>query len=32
MCVDCALASLRIAQVDPDDETLPEVVCHSGPE
>jgi hypothetical protein len=26
MCVDCVLASLRIAQVDPSDEPLPEVV------
>jgi hypothetical protein len=26
MCVDCVLASLRIAQVDPVDEPLPEVV------
>jgi hypothetical protein len=26
MCVDCVLASLRIAQVDPGDESLPEVV------
>jgi hypothetical protein len=26
MCIDCVLASLRIAQVDPDDEPLPEVV------
>jgi hypothetical protein len=26
MCVDCVLASPRIAQVDPDDEPLPEVV------
>jgi hypothetical protein len=26
MCVDCVLASLRIAQVDPGDEPLPEVV------
>jgi hypothetical protein len=25
MCVDCVLASPRIAQVDPDDEPLPEV-------
>jgi hypothetical protein len=26
MCVDCVLASPRIAQVDPSDEPLPEVV------
>jgi hypothetical protein len=26
MCVDCVLASLRIAQVDPGDKPLPEVV------
>jgi hypothetical protein len=26
MCVDCVLVSLRIAQVDPGDEPLPEVV------
>jgi hypothetical protein len=26
MCVDCVLASLRIAQVDSGDEPLPEVV------
>jgi hypothetical protein len=26
MCVDCVLASLRTAQVDPGDEPLPEVV------
>jgi hypothetical protein len=26
MCVDCILASSRIAQVDPGDEPLPEVV------
>jgi hypothetical protein len=26
MCVDCVLASLRIAQVDPGDGPLPEVV------
>jgi hypothetical protein len=26
MCVDCVLASSRIAQVDPDDELLPEEV------
>jgi hypothetical protein len=26
MCVDCVLASPKIAQVDPDDEPLPEVV------
>jgi hypothetical protein len=26
MCVDCVLASSRIAQVDPEDEPLPEVV------
>jgi hypothetical protein len=26
MCVDCVLGSLRIAQVDPGDEHLPEVV------
>jgi hypothetical protein len=26
MCVDCVLASPRIAQVDPDDEPLSEVV------
>jgi hypothetical protein len=26
MCVDCVLASLSIAQVDPGDEPLPEVV------
>jgi hypothetical protein len=26
MCVDCVLASLRIAQVDPSDEPFPEVV------
>jgi hypothetical protein len=39
MCVDYVLASSRIAQVDPDDEPLPEVVLsqyfvtprHSGP-
>jgi hypothetical protein len=29
MCVDCVLASPRIAQVYPDDEPLPEVFCHS---
>jgi hypothetical protein len=31
MCVDCVLASPRIAQVDPGDEPLPEVIlsqCH----
>jgi hypothetical protein len=26
MCVDCALASPRIAQVDPGNESLPDVV------
>jgi hypothetical protein len=26
MCIDCVLASPRIAQVDPGDEPLPEVV------
>jgi hypothetical protein len=26
LCVDCVMASLRIAQVDPGDEPLPEVV------
>jgi hypothetical protein len=26
MCVDCVLASPRIAQVDPSDEPLPKVV------
>jgi hypothetical protein len=26
MCVDCVLASLRIAQVYPGDEPLPEVI------
>jgi hypothetical protein len=26
MCVDCVLASPRIAQVDPGDEPLPDVV------
>jgi hypothetical protein len=26
MCVDCVLASPRIAQVDPGDEPLPEVI------
>jgi hypothetical protein len=26
MCVDCILASPKIAQVDPGDEPLPEVV------
>jgi hypothetical protein len=26
MCIDCVLASLRITQVDPDDESPPEVV------
>jgi hypothetical protein len=26
MCVDCVLASPRIAQVDPGDEPFPEVV------
>jgi hypothetical protein len=26
ICVDCVLASLRIAQVDPDDEPLSEVI------
>jgi hypothetical protein len=31
MCVDCVLASPRIAQVDPGDEPLPEVVLsHSS--
>jgi hypothetical protein len=29
MCVDCVLASSRITQVDPGDEPLPEVVCHT---
>jgi hypothetical protein len=29
MCVDCVLASPRIAQVDPSDEPLPEVVQHT---
>jgi hypothetical protein len=36
MCVDCVLASSRIAQVDPDDEPLSEVVqsqiCTEHPE
>jgi hypothetical protein len=31
MCVDCVLASPRIAQVDPGDEPLPEVVLSHGP-
>jgi hypothetical protein len=26
LCVDCVLASPRISQVDPGDESLPEVV------
>jgi hypothetical protein len=30
MCVDCVLASPRIAQVDPGDEPLPEVVLSYG--
>jgi hypothetical protein len=30
MCVDCVLASLRITQVDPDDEPLFEVVLSQG--
>jgi hypothetical protein len=31
MCVDCVLTSPRIAQVDPGDEPLPEVVLsHNG--
>jgi hypothetical protein len=30
MCVDCVLASPRIAQVDLDDEPLPEVVLSQG--
>jgi hypothetical protein len=29
MCVDCVLASPRIAHVDPSDEPLPEVVLSS---
>jgi hypothetical protein len=31
MCVDCVLASPRIAQVDPGDEPLPEVVLSHQP-
>jgi hypothetical protein len=31
MCVDCVLNSLRIAQVDPGDEPLPEVVLSQLP-
>jgi hypothetical protein len=31
MCVDCVLASLRIAQVDLGDEPLPEVVLSQLP-
>jgi hypothetical protein len=31
MCVDCVLASSRIAQVDPGDEPLPEVVLSQFP-
>jgi hypothetical protein len=31
MCVDCVLASLRIAQVDPGNEPLPEVVLSHTP-
>jgi hypothetical protein len=31
MCVDCVLASPRIAQVDPGDEPLPEVVLSQPP-
>jgi hypothetical protein len=31
MCVDCVLTSLRIAQVDPGDEPLPEVVLSHRP-
>jgi hypothetical protein len=30
MCVDCVLASPRIAQVDSSDEPLPEVVLSQG--
>jgi hypothetical protein len=31
LCVDCVLASPRIAQVDPGDEPLPEMVLsHRG--
>jgi hypothetical protein len=30
MCVDCILALSRIAQVDPDDEPLPEVILSQG--
>jgi hypothetical protein len=30
MCVDCVLTSPRIAQVDPGDEPLPEVVLSQG--
>jgi hypothetical protein len=30
MCVDCVLASSRIAEVDPGDEPLPEVVLSHG--
>jgi hypothetical protein len=31
MCVDCVLASLRIAQVDPGDGPPSEVVLSQGP-
>jgi hypothetical protein len=31
MCVDCVLTSPRIAQVDPGDEPLPEVVLSQFP-
>jgi hypothetical protein len=31
MCVDWVLASLRITQVDPGDEPLPEVVLSQPP-
>jgi hypothetical protein len=31
MCVDCVLASPRIAQVDPGDEPHPEVVLSQEP-
>jgi hypothetical protein len=31
MCVDCVLTSSRIAQVDPGDEPLPEVVLSQQP-
>jgi hypothetical protein len=30
MCVDCVLTSLRIAQVDPSDEPLSEVILSQG--